>query len=77
MARKSTRRENVEVRFYLDGKFICSTTKKNRHIFVNKNGEEFITTYGRVFRDSAGNLYAESKAVTIEPVCFDEILEVN
>lgn len=78
MGKKAIRKENVEIRWYTDDKFMETTVEKNRHIFVDKEGHEYITSFGRVQRDEKGVLYVERRARTIKPInIFDVVKRVK
>lgn len=78
MGKKAIRKENVEVRWFIDDKFDGVRLEKNRHIFVDKEGHEYITGFGRVQRDEKGVLYAERRCKTIKPInIFDVVKRVK
>ena len=65
MRPKAIRREDVEVRWYLDGVFTGTRLEKKRHIFQGKDKTEYITSFGEVVRDTkTGKLYTEQHCVT-------------
>jgi len=61
---KANRREDVEVRWYINGVYSETRLEKNRCIYRRRDGTEYISAFGNVTRDPNTNvLYAERRCI--------------